>query len=309
MLSQKRVGFLMGISAAILWGTFGTFSILLSRFGLTEGTISLIAPFFLLAFFTILVIKNDVKAFKIPKLLVPALVFNGLSSAAYNYAAVQAYSYLPIGVVSTIIYCNLFLLIIISRLAFKIPITWQKVVAVCGAIIGIALVVNIFGSSGNLNLIGLVWAITAMVSWAALVSLEKYLLIHDVDSNAIIAYEGLFSLVFISLFMHPPARVLADIAQAFTASNGLVLLPILGFGLLTTAACYWLYINALNRLEPAYVQITYTLDPATSCILGLVIFGQTLLFSQIIGIAIVLLVVIWLQWLERGAETETSQQA
>ena len=111
---------------------------------------------------------------------------------------------LPIGVVSPIIYCNLFLLIIISRIVFKTPITWQKIVAVCGAVIGIAMVVNIFGSAGRLNLIGVAWALAAMASWASLVTFEKYLLIHEVDGNAILAYEGVFSLIFISVFIQSP---------------------------------------------------------------------------------------------------------
>lgn len=300
MEKRKKIGFAMGISAAVLWGTFGTFSTFMYDYGLSEGTISLIAPLFLAVFFFILVAKNDVHNIRIPKALLPALALNGLSSAAYNYTAVQAYAYLPIGVVSPIIYCNLFLLIIISRIVFKTPITWQKIVAVCGSVIGIAMVVNIFGSAGRLNLIGVAWALAAMASWASLVTFEKYLLIHEVDGNAILVYEGVFSLIFISVFIQSPGAALENIAQSFTASGGMVIWPILAFGFFTTVLCYWLYINALDRLEPAYVQISYTMDPVTSCILGLVIFGQILLPVQIIGIAVILSVVIWIQWIERG---------
>lgn len=57
MEKRKKIGFAMGISAAVLWGTFGTFSTFMYDYGLSEGTISLIAPLFLAVFFFILVAK------------------------------------------------------------------------------------------------------------------------------------------------------------------------------------------------------------------------------------------------------------
>ena len=71
-----------------------------------------------------------------------------------------------------------------------------------------------------------------------------------------------------------------------------------------TALGLWFYFHyggllflyaALNIIEPTYVQICYTLDPAVACILGLVVFGQTLTFGQVVGIVIIFITVIWLQ--------------
>lgn len=299
---RATVGFFMAMLAAVLWGTFGTFSAFLKGYGLTEGTISLISPLCLFVFFGLFTLKKSWRDF-IPALrLVPLLVLLGLAEAFFSYATVQAYTHLPFAMVSTIIYCNLFLLIIFSRVLFKTKITWQKMVAVVAAIVGIAMVVNIFDANASMNMVGIAWALFAMVCWATLVLCEKYLLIKNMNSNAIIAWEGILGVIFISITVYSPNLALANVADTFTEHGLVVLAPLAAFGLVTTVCCYWMYINALNRLEPAYVQIAYTLDPTTSCILGFVIFGQTLAPVQMAGIVLVLAVVIGIQLLDQREE-------
>jgi drug/metabolite transporter (DMT)-like permease len=302
MRSKKTVGFLMAMVAAICWGTFGTFSTILNDFGLTEGTISLISPLCLLVFFAIFALRTSWRTLIPPKRLIPILLLLGFVEALFSYATVQAYQYLPFALVSTIIYCNLFLLIVMSRILFKTRITWPKLVAVFAAVIGIAMVVNVFDVRTTLNWVGIGWAALAMVCWATLVLCEKYLLEHGMEGNAIITWEGVLAVLFISVTVCSPALAVADVLGAFSEHGAIVAAPLLAFGLITTVLCYWMYINALNRLEPAFVQIAYTLDPTTTCLLGLLVFGQTLAPVQIVGIVLILLVVIGVQLLERREE-------
>ena len=167
--SKKTTGLIMACTAALAWSTFGTFSTLLSGYGLSEGTISLISPLFLLVGFTIVaIISSGIGSMKIPRKALVFLFLDGGCSALYNYACVQAYANLPIGIVSTVIYCNLFALIFICRIVFKDPITRQKLLAVGMALIGVMMVVNVFGagSEGSITAKGLIWAFLAMLAWA-----------------------------------------------------------------------------------------------------------------------------------------------
>jgi drug/metabolite transporter (DMT)-like permease len=307
MRSKKVTGFFMAMAAAIAWGTFGTFSTILNGYGLDEGTVSLISPLCLLVFFSIFTIKNGWRNFNPTKKLVPIVLLLGVVEALFSYSTVQAYSHLPFALVSTIIYCNLFLLIILSRIIFKTRITWHKLVAVVAAVVGIAMVVNAFDVNSGINLIGFGWAALAMVCWATLVTCEKYLLEHDMNSNAVIAWEGILGVIFISIAVCSPIVAVTDVIGTFAAHGAIVLLPLAGFGLITTVFCYWMYINALDRLEPAFVQIAYTLDPTTSCLLGLVLFGQLLAPIQFIGIGIILVVVIGIQLVEHRADKLAAQ--
>lgn len=297
--SDKSVGFTMAVAAAMLWGTFGTFSNILRDMGVAAATVSLISPIFLVLVFVTMVARVSWRNFMIPKRLIFAIVLDGLAAALYNYAAVMAYEYLPIAIVSTIIYCNLFLLIVITRLIFKTPITRQKIVAICAAIVGITMVVNLYEviqtGSFSLSIIGIVWNLLAMISWTTLLTCSKALCDGGVDGNAIIAYEGIFSLVILSVIIQSPVATFHNLAAVFASSHGLVILPILGFGVFTTGLCYWLYIHAVARMDPAYVQIGYTMDPVTSSLLGLFLFHQTLKPVQFAGILLIVALVIWIE--------------
>ena len=298
MKITKRFSFLLAVAAAIFWGTYGTFTRFMGDMGMETATVSLVSPLFLIIFFFSLVLRDDKRKMKVPAKALPVLIFYGLVSAAFNYSLVKAYTYFPIGIVSTIVYCNLFLLMIFSYFLFKDPLTWKKGLAGVLAVSGIAMVLNVFSLDWSLSLIGIFWTLLALTSWAGMVTCEKYMLLHDVDGNAMLTYSGLFSLVFISI-LSPPWQSAADLIQSVAATGGLVLLPLLGLGVLTTIGAYYLYLSALRNLEPTYVQLAYIMDPTTASILGFIVFGQELEPIQIGGIILVLLVVIWVQWGER----------
>ncbi|WP_158309001.1 EamA family transporter [Desulfosporosinus orientis] len=79
----------------------------------------------------------------------------GLASAITNISFVKAVSYFPVGIVSTLIFCNVFVIMIISRIVFKSPITLRKVGAAIFAILGVCLVLDVFRQGFHHNFIGL----------------------------------------------------------------------------------------------------------------------------------------------------------
>ncbi len=269
----------------------------------------MISPLFLLIMFTIISLASGgISNMKVPREALIFLILDGCCSALYNYAAVQAYANLPIGIVSTVIYCNLFALVFICRILFKDPITKQKLASVGLALVGVMLVVNVFGSGGEggITTKGLIWAFLAMLGWAGLMTNEKLCMERGVYPNAVSAYEGLFSLIIIGATSSPIA-IIHNIADTVSSSHGKVLLPLFGFGFITTMVAYYFYMHALDRVVPTYVQICYTLDPAVSSILGFVVFGQVLAPIQIVGIVIVLATVIWMQIYENRNEVQMAE--
>ncbi len=305
-MTDKKAGLIMGLVAAISWSTYGTFTTIMGNFGMEEGAISMIGPLFLVIMFSILALATGgVKSLKVPKKAWIFLICDGLCSALYNYAAVQAYSHLPMGVVSTIIYANLFCLIFICRFIWKDPITKQKILAVGLAVFGVMLVVDVFGSggSGGMDAIGIIWALLAMLSWAGLMTFETLCMERNTDPNAVCMYEGIFSIIIIGAAVSP-ALVVTNISAVFAANGAITLLPILGYGFITTMCAYYFYMHALNKVLPTYVEICYSLDPAFACIWGLLFFGQKLSALQFLGIAIVLAAVIFEQVYEMRAENK-----
>lgn len=301
MSIQKKFLFLMAVAAGVCWGTYGTFATIMNNYGISEGAISMIAPLGYGLFFLALLLKDDIRKIIVAKRLIPIVLFYGLQSAAFNFSLVKAYLFLPLGIVSTIVFCNLFLLMIFCRIFFKDKITWQKGVAALLAVLGIALVLNVFDLNFTWNLQGLLWTGLALLCWALMVTSEKYMLNSGVDGNAVMVFNGLFGVLFLC-FYTAPWVVFANIGAAVAASRGMVLLPTVAFIAVTSIGTYFFYINSLKHLEASIVQLGFVMDPLTASILGFIVFGQALLPIQILGVLLIISVVVWIEWLEMKAE-------
>lgn len=297
MKFPRRFMFLMAVASGVCWGTYGVFSRTLLDFGIDSTTISMIVPLFYGIFFFVCLCIKDIRKIKISVKLLPFLLMFGFGSAIFNYATVHGYMYLPIGMVSTIIYCNLFLLMIFSRLLFKTPLTWQKGLAAVATVVGIALLLNVFGTEASFSFAGVGWALLAMFAWAFAVTWEKYLLVKGCDGNAIMFFNGLIAVFCLSL-VTPPTEVFANLTGAFASAGLAILPPMIGFALITSVLSYYFYITGLKYLETSYVQMGFVADPLTSSLLGFFVFGQSFLPIQLIGIALILFVIVWVQWQE-----------
>jgi drug/metabolite transporter (DMT)-like permease len=298
---QKKFLFMMAVAAGVCWGTYGTFATIMNNYGISEGAISMIAPLGYGLFFLILLFKDNIRKIAVKRKLIPVVLFYGAQSAVFNFSLVKAYLFLPLGIVSTIVFCNLFLLMIFCRILFKDKITWQKGVAAGFAVLGIALVLNVFDLNVSWNLQGLLWTGLALLCWALMVASEKYMLNEGVDGNAVMVFNGFFAVLFLC-FYTAPWVVFANIGTAVAVSHGMVLLPTVAFILVTSIGTYFFYITALKHLEASIVQLGFVMDPLTASILGFFVFGQALRPIQILGILLIISVVLWVEWLEVKAE-------
>ena len=287
--------FFAGLSG-ICWGTYGVFSRILSDYRLDSATISLIVPLSYCIFFLVRYLFSANKKTGLTPKLFLVLVGFGSFSALFNYASVRAYALLPIGIVSTVIYCNLFLLMVFTRLLLKTPITKEKVLSAAVAVGGIGLMVNVF-AGGGFHLSGLAFSFLAMIAWACAVTLEKFLLEKGADTNIIMIGNGLIAVGVLSLTVSP-GEICANIFESVALSNGYVLLPLVCFAVVTSMLSYFFYITALGKMDAAYCQLGFLFDPLTSTILGLIVFHQSLTLSQIVGMILILGVVTRLQWQE-----------
>ncbi len=306
VLNKKGLGFGMAMVSAIFWGTNGTFCALLSKFGLSSVDVAILGPTFQFIIFFVLLLSTNRAGFKLRWQVMLILMFDGLVLAnCFNIAFVKSVSYFPVGIVSTLTFCNVFVIMVLSRIFFKNPITKQKVFAAVVSAVGVSLVLNVFGQGFNLSYTGLMFILTAMLAWSILVMIEKYLLETGVNGNAIFMYTNLFAVISLS-FSSPPWKLMQDITTVSTQTQGLALLAIIGFGLIPQFGCYLLYVHGLKHIEPSYLQVAYSLDPVTASILGLLVFGQTMKLSQVLGVALIIIVVAYVQFKENqegAAET------
>lgn len=294
-LGNKGIGLILAVFSAIFWGSNGTFCTLLSNLGLSSSSIAILAPLFNLVFFSSLLLFTNKSGFKIKRKFLILFFLGGLSSAITNLSFVKAVSYFPVGIVSTLIFCNVFVIMIFARIVLKHKITVKKVGAAIVAIFGVFLVLDVFSQGFQYNFNGLIWILLTIVGWSFMMILEKYLLEQGVNDKAILMYMALFAVLFLSISTSP-LSLLANIIQISNQqTNGPALLILLGYALIPQIGCYYLYIKGLNYIEPSYMQIMYSLDPVVASILGFIVFNQTMKPVNILGIGLIIGVVIFIQ--------------
>lgn len=309
-INKRGLGFGVAMLSAITWGTNGTFCLLLGKMGLNTANVALLAPLFNFIFFFSILLLTNRRGLAISLGAFILLIMDGLCASLVNVAYVKSVSYFPVGIVSTLVFCNIFVIMFMARIFFKIEITAPKIISSIAAILGVGLVLNVFGGGVNLHYTGLIWVLLTIVSWSTMVTIEKYLLQKGVDGRTILGYTALFAVLTLS-FYSPPWQLAGNIADAYRNSGVSLLFTILGYGLIPQVACYFLYITGLKYIDPSYIQVAYTLDPVTASFLGFLAFGQTLGITQVLGILLILVVVGYIQVKEsrEGAkENEVGKQ-
>jgi inner membrane transporter RhtA len=201
-----------------------------------------------------------------------ALAF-GLALLAMNSAFYGSLDRLPIGVAVTVEFTGpLLLAAVMSRRR-------RDLGAVALALAGVVLICEVLRiSPADLDLVGIGLAATAGACWAAYILLS---------GRAGARFEGLDG---IALSMSV-AAVLA--APYFLAARGDglrdpgVLGLALGVAVLSSALPYSLELVALRSLAPGVFGVLLSLEPAAAALMGLLVLGQVLHVSQLVGMAAV----------------------
>lgn len=298
------IGFVFAMLSAIFWGTNGTFCALLSNLGFDTLSVAILAPSFNLVFFSSLLMLTNKSGFKMKWKHFIILLFGGLASSIGSISFVKSVSYFPVGIVSTLIFCNVFVIMIFSRIVFKNMITLKKVGGAVTALLGVCLVLDVFSQGFHHNVNGLLWIFLSILTWSFIMILEKYLLEQGVDGYAVLMYIALFACIILSMSISPITLV-SNIIQISRDTNGYAILVILGFGLFSQVGCYILYIKGLSYIEPSYMQIMYSLDPVVASISGFLVFNQTMSPINIVGICLIIGVVIYVQISESRAGVQS----
>jgi drug/metabolite transporter, DME family len=178
--------------------------------------------------------------------------------------------------------------------------TLQRVAAVGLAVTGIFLVIGIFGAGGfRLDAIGVAAALLAALSFA----------FYNVGGHSILArYDRwtvlLYTLISASLFwmvVNPPWKI---VAAHYGGSQWLFLL---GFSLISVLGPFSFYFAGLQHLEPTRAIVVSCLEPVFSILIAAFALGEILRPRQTLGIALVLVAIVVVQWPDRKSAQAITQ--
>jgi drug/metabolite transporter (DMT)-like permease len=171
--------------------------------------------------------------------------------------------------------------VLAETVLFRTRITFLTGLGIALSVLGVVFVVNRPGSAGgSVSLLGDLFMFGACLSWVVYIVLSKNL--HKrLSEIAITAYQSLFGTAFLIPFALLEMRQWVPITLA--AGLNLVYLAVF-----CSALSNFLYVYALSALGPISVSPYVNLIPVVGVLGGVILLGETLVWSQIVGGAVIL---------------------
>lgn len=308
-MRSKQLGMFFAIVSAVSWGSYGTFYSLLLEDGVSDLALVALAPLALVVYFGIRVLFKPHVLKEIPLKYYIGMILQGIIIVnGMNFCYSQAYANgMAVGIVSVVAYLNILVIMIESYFLMKYKFTVAKVFSMILAILGVAFVLDVFsGGGGMFTASGLIWTALIPIFYGTNVTMNSYFIVKECDSDAILFVTQLAAFLFMIVFQVHPGELIANISSVVSV-NPMSILTLLGFCCIPMILCYIFMQECLKRIEPSIFGISYSLDPVTSTILGVVIFSQSVGVMQLLGIALILVAVAYINFAEgREAKAEAA---
>jgi inner membrane transporter RhtA len=200
----------------------------------------------------------------------PALAL-GIVLATMNLSFYEAVGRLGLGIAATIEFLGPFALALAGS---------RRLLDIVCAIVAAAGVVLLTGTTGTIDPLGVVFALTAAASWAA------YILLTRRVAVGLPGLEGLsVASVVATAILLPIALVVVDYAKLDLRVIALLVTA----GVLSSAIPYSLDTFILRRIPPRLYAIITSFGPVIAAIFGVIVLGESFTPVQVVGIVVVCL--------------------
>ena len=192
----------------------------------------------------------------------------------------QAYRYTSIANATVSYYCAPVIVMLLTPVVFKEPLTRTNVLCIFAAMAGMVCISGAGGALDRQNLIGIAYGFGGAVFYAAIVLTNKFL--KDISD-----FESAFTQLFIAALALLPYVLLTDGIRLAGASAGAVLLLIL-VGMVHTGFSYLLYFASLPRLDSRTIATFSYIDPISAILLSSLFLAEPITLVQAAGAVLIL---------------------
>jgi drug/metabolite transporter (DMT)-like permease len=303
--SQASRGFLIALTATVIWSTTGIFISYLSR---TYALPSLVLAFWRDLFVTFgmavgLLIFSRAR-FQLDRIHWRFMAFYGITLAIFNSMWTFSVQYNGAAVATVMAFSSPAMTAILSRIVHKEKFSRIKILSILLSLAGIILVAGAYDiSAWNLNPLGIIFGLLSG-SMFAVYNLEgKHASDTKIDSWTALLYSFALATVFLlffnlgnDLFITGKAPF-ADMLWLGNSVSGWGILFFLGVA--PTLGGFGLYTLSIRYLSPTTSNLIATLEPAFTAIWAYFILSEMLTAIQLIGGGLVLAGVILLRFGEK----------
>lgn len=282
-MRRQKLALIYIIAAGILWGCIGLFVRKLNALGISSMEIVELRAIVTAILMFVYLLITDRKALKIKLKDLWCFIGTGILSVNFfNYCYFKTIQLASLSIAAVLLYTAPAIVMVLSFFLFKEKFTFRKVIALILTFIGCVFVTGGFGSGVVMTPISILTGLGAGFGYALYSIFSRYALERGYSTFTITFYT--FFIAAIGSFF------LADSAKVFNVlSSGVVNIVIsVGFGIVSTVLPYLFYTAGLKEVENGKASIIVSIEPVTATVLGLIIFGEPLTVSGVVGIVLVI---------------------
>jgi len=290
-------GYLFAAASAASYGTNPVFAKPCYADGMDTNTVLLFRYLFALLMLGMMMAyvamrkgKSLAQTFHIGKRTLPQLVLLGVMMATSSITLFGSYHYMPVGIASTLLFVYPIMVAVIMTLCYGEKLSWLIVGCLFVATVGIALLCNNGGDGAegllNINLTGdfLIGFLFVMLSGLAyaiyIVGLNKSKRLSSVASMPVTFYVLAVGLaVFVATAFVKHTFILPH--------NPWIWLNLLALGFFPTVVSLVCTAKAIQCIGGTQTALLGALEPVTAVVFGMILFGETLGVSEVVGMIMI----------------------
>ncbi|MCQ2557750.1 MAG: DMT family transporter [Oscillospiraceae bacterium] len=271
------------IAGGCLWGTMGLFRRHLGDMGLSTFEVIFIRCGVAALCYALTLLLTGKEQFRVKLKDAWCFIGSGLCSLLFFCICYfQAMTLMSLSAAAILLYTAPCFVILLSGLLFKEKITPVKITAMLLAFAGCCLVSGIVGDSFSISLVGVLYGLGSGLGYALYSIFGKFAMARGYRSNTINLYACLLAALGACCIcgpMHPLQLMVQTPANLFWC---------LATGVITAYLPYMLYTHGLSGTEAGKASVMASVEPVVATIVGMIAFHETLSFSAVLGIVLVL---------------------
>lgn len=266
--------------AAALWGIIGVWNRRLMAGGLSPYSIVVVRNCGGLVLLTAVMALRDRSVFRVERQHLKYFFGTGVVSVVlFTVCYFSCQEICSLAVASILLYTAPAIVVVLSALLWREPVTKKKLLALGLTLVGCALVCGVFSGALTVTGGGIALGLGAGFFYALYSIFGRYALAHY-GPMTVTVWTFVFAGVASLALVHPGE--LAALAQPSLA------LTAVGLVVCSTVLPYILYTRGLARVEAGKASILASLEPVVASVAGVVLFGEPMSPLTAAGIVCVL---------------------
>lgn len=283
MSIYKKIGYFLGLVAAVTYGMNPLFALPLLNEGMQASSVLFYRYLLAVPIIGILMIIKSVP-FRINFKELGILAILGILMGISSLTLFQSYGYMNAGIASTMLFVYPLMVAVIMILFFKEKFSWVTFGALALSLVGIALLYKGEGGA-TLSLVGTLLVMASALTYAVYIVGVKHTAVNHLPPLTVTFYVLLFGML-VFLFNMAGTNCYEVPSGWFQWGDAICL------ALFPAAISFLCTTESIIRIGSTPTAILGAMEPVTAVVIGILVFNETINARDVTGILLIIISVL-----------------